>query len=138
VLVDQSINSQNRRARRSPVLLAATVEIAGTPEPVKLRNLSTEGALVEGERLPIEGSTSFFHRNELRVKCRVAWVQGRYAGLAFEQPLEKEQVLRNVPAPRPRVNSPYRRPGFANRPLTLQERRMIEELVTALPISSLD
>src|SRR5689334_1633725 len=66
--MDQSNIAQNRRSRRSPVLLAASVEVAGVPQAVKLRNLSEDGALIEGERLPLEGATTFFQRNDLRVK----------------------------------------------------------------------
>jgi len=117
---------KNRRSRRSPVLLAATVEVAGRALPVKLRNLSEEGALVEADRLPIEGSTTYFERNDLRLKSKVVWVQGRYAGVAFDEQLKPEQVLRNVPTPRPRTHVDYKRPGFACRPLSEYERRMVE------------
>ena len=127
--------SQNRRGPRSPVLLAASVEIAGHPQSVKLRNLSTEGALVQGDRLPLEGSVTFFHRNELRVKARVAWVHGEFAGLAFARPLQKEEVLRNVPSPRPRVHQEFKRPGLACRPLTADERRMLERWMTPSALS---
>src|SRR4051812_49362085 len=37
--MDQSGNMQNRRSRRAPVLLAATLEVRGVPTTVKLRNL---------------------------------------------------------------------------------------------------
>jgi len=124
--MDQSSAIKNRRSRRSPVLLAATIEVAGRRVPVKLRNLSEEGALVEADRLPLEGSTTFFERNELRLKSQIVWVQGRYAGVAFDEPLKPEQVLRNVPTPRPRAQVEFKRPGFACRPLTDYERRMVE------------
>ena len=125
--------NQNRRARRSPVLLAASVEVAGVTTPVKLRNLSEEGALVEGDRLPLEGSTTFFERNELRVKSRVAWVHGNLAGLAFARPLQREQVLRNVPSPRPKHQPEFRRPGLACRPLSAEERKLVERWMTDSP-----
>ena len=124
--MDQSSITQNRRSRRSPVLLAASIEIAGTPEPVKLRNLSEEGALIEGERLPLEGTTTFFRRNELRLKSRIVWVEGRFAGVAFARPLKSDEVLRHVPPPRQRVNPEFRRPGLACRSLTEEERKMVE------------
>ena len=44
--MDQSSNTQNRKVRRSNVLMAASLELSGTSLPVKLRNLSAEGALV--------------------------------------------------------------------------------------------
>ena len=86
--MDESSINQNRRSRRAPVLLAASVEVGGVPQRVNLRNLSSEGALIEGEQLPIEGSTTFFVRNELRLKSQVIWVQGRFAGLALARVLE--------------------------------------------------
>ena len=125
--------SQNRKSRRSPVYLAAAVEIAGVAQPVKLRNLSEEGALIEGERLPLEGTTTFFERNELRLKSRVIWVQGRYAGIAFARTLRQEEVLRHVPQPRQVAQGDFRRPGLACRPLTQHERKMIEKWMVASP-----
>ena len=134
--MDESSHVQNRRSRRSPVLLSASVEVAGAPVAVRLRNLSSEGALIEGDHLPIEGSETFFERNELRIKSRVAWVQGRYAGVAFGRPLDKEDVLRHVPKPRPKMQLEFRRPGLACRPLTAEERRLIERWMTASPVGS--
>jgi hypothetical protein len=132
--MDESSMIKNRRSRRSPVLLAASIELAGQAVPVKLRNLSEQGALIEGDTLPLEGSTTVFQRNDLRLKSRVVWVQDRYAGVAFDEPLKTEQVLRNVPAPK-RQASPqvFRRPGLACRPLSDYERRMLETWMSPLP-----
>ncbi|HKC03222.1 MAG TPA: PilZ domain-containing protein [Sphingomicrobium sp.] len=129
--------TQNRKSRRSPVYLAASVEIAGAPQPVKLRNLSEEGALIEGERLPLEGTTTFFERNELRLKGKVIWVQGRYAGIAFARTLRQEEVLRHVPQPRQLAQRDFRRPGLACRPLTAHERTMIEKWMVSSPQGAL-
>jgi len=131
--MNESSPIKDRRSRRLPVLLIATLEVAGGPAPVKLRNLSEGGALVEADRLPLEGCTTYFERNELRLKGRVMWVQGRYAGVAFNERLEPNQVLRNVPRPRARVNVRFRRPGLACRPLTAVERRMIERWMDLSP-----
>jgi len=129
--------NQNRKSRRSPVYLAASVEIAGAPQPVKLRNLSEEGALIEAERLPLEGTTTFFERNELRLKSKVVWVQGRYAGIAFARKLRQEEVLRHVPQPRQVTQADFRRPGLACRPLTPHERTMIEKWMVSSPQGAL-
>lgn len=129
--------NQNRRSRRAPVLLAATIEVAGVPQVVKLRNLSEEGALIEGERLPLEGTTTFFQRNDLRLKSRVVWVEGRYAGVAFARTLKPEEVLRNVPQPRQRVNADFRRPGLSCRPISADERKMIEKWMVSSPTGAL-
>ena len=132
--MDESSISQNSRSRRSPVLLAATIHVAGEPVTVKLRNLSERGALIEGDRLPLEGSTTFFQRNDLRLRSRIVWVEGKYAGVAFDEPLDPEQVLRNIPAPKARPKPDFKRPGLAGRPLSAYERKMLERWMTALPV----
>ena len=124
--MDQSELSQNRRSRRSPVLLAASVEVAGAPQGVKLRNLSSEGALVESDKLPIEGTSVVFCRNELCTQGHVVWVNGHYAGIAFAEKLQPEQVLRHVPVPRPKIQPRAYRPGFAPRAMTPEQRRLAE------------
>jgi hypothetical protein len=134
--MDESSMMKNRRSRRAPVLLAATVEVTGHPVAVKLRNLSEEGALIEGDNLPLEGSSTFFERNELRLRSRVVWVHGRYAGVAFDYPLKPEQVLRNIPKPKPPAQLDFRRPGLACRPLSDYERKMLERWMTASPLGS--
>jgi hypothetical protein len=116
-------------------LLAASIEIEGEQAPVKLRNLSEEGALIEGDNLPIEGSVTTFRRNELKLQSRIVWVHGRFAGVAFDRRLKPEQVLRNIPAPRRKVQIEHRRPGLSSRPLTDYERQMLESWL-ALPPSA--
>lgn len=129
--MDTGTASQNRRSRRSTVLLAASLGTRTGDIPVKLRNLSAEGALVEGEKLPVEGSKVMFQRGDLAEKAHVVWVDGKQAGVAFEQQLEPEQVLRNVPSPRPRFRPEFKRPGLASRELTAEERRLIDSWVFA-------
>jgi len=137
--MDESSMIKNRRSRRSPVLLAAAIEVAGRKVAVKLRNLSEEGALIEGETLPPEGSITVFERNELRVPGRVVWVHERYAGIAFDERLNPDEVLRHVPAPKPKTQQQvdFRRPGLACRPLSSYERKMLERWMTASPMGSL-
>lgn len=127
--------AQNRRSNRSSVLLAARLKTRGGTMAVKLRNLSAEGALVEADKLPIEGCDVVFERDDLSVKGRVVWVKGKHAGVAFQIPLPPEQVLRNVPAPRPRMKPEFRRPGLASRTLTDDERRLVESWIVT-PIHS--
>ena len=110
--MDESSQSQNRKTRRSNVLMSASLELSGTSMPVKLRNLSADGALVEGEKLPVEGASLLFRKGDLSMPGTVAWVKGRQAGVSFAQKLNPDQLLRHVPAPRPRVTPSFRRPGL--------------------------
>jgi len=124
--MDESSNSQNRQSRRSPVMLSAVLEWAGNSIPVVLRNLSEGGALVEAERLPAEGLPILFSRKELRVQARVAWLEGRFAGIAFDSPLDRSELLRQVPKPREIFESQFRRPGLSSRPLSVADRQMVQ------------
>ena len=110
--MDESSPTQNRKSRRSNVLMAASLELSGTSVSVKLRNLSAEGALVEGDKLPIEGASVLFRKGDLSMAGTVAWVKGRQAGVSFAQKLEPELLLRHVPVPRARVAPSFRRPGL--------------------------
>ena len=110
--MDESSPTQNRKTRRSNVLMTASLELSGTSLAVKLRNLSAEGALVEGDKLPIEGASVLFRKGDLSMPGTIAWVKGRQAGVYFAQKLNPEQLLRHVPTPRPRVTPNFRRPGL--------------------------
>jgi hypothetical protein len=110
--MDQISANQNRKNRRSNVLMSASLELSGTSVPVKLRNLSADGALVEGDKLPVEGASILFRKGDLSVAGTVAWVKERQAGVAFAQKLDPDQLLRHIPAPRPRVTPKFKRPGL--------------------------
>ena len=131
--MDESSITKNRRSRRSNVLLSAAIELSGVSVPVKLRNLSTEGALIEADKLPVEGSCVMFRKAELSLPGRIAWVEGKRAGLEFEQKLDPDAVLRHIPAPRPRVQPEFRRPGFTSQPLSKGELRFGEDFLARSP-----
>ncbi|MEO6247346.1 MAG: PilZ domain-containing protein [Sphingomicrobium sp.] len=131
--MDESSPTQNRRSRRSNVLLSASIELSGVSLPVKLRNLSSEGALIEGDKLPVEGSEVVFRKAELSLSGRIAWVEGKRAGLSFAENLAPELVLRHIPAPRPRVLPDFRRPGFASQPLSKGDLRFGEDFLSRSP-----
>jgi hypothetical protein len=124
--MDESTETQNRKSRRSQVLLSATLEHGGASQAVKLRNLSEEGALVESDRLPIEGTTVHFIRKDLNAAGRVVWVNGRYAGIAFSAKLDPSEVLRHIPAPRPKLQPRYWRPGITTTQLNAEQQRLAE------------
>jgi hypothetical protein len=130
--MDESCPTKNRRHQRSNVLLKATLEVADVSLPVTLRNLSQEGALVQGGDLPAEGECVLFHRQGLSVPSRIAWSHANVAGIEFEFPLFPRELLRHIPAPDRRMTAPLpkRRPGFAAEPLTPAERALIERWAT--------
>ena len=135
--MDESSMSQSRRSQRSNVLMAATLESAAGTAKVTLRNLSADGALVEGDRIPEEGSALVFRKNDLAVGGKIAWVSERRAGIAFDAKLEPETVLRHIPAPKHRVEPSFKRPGFTER-LSDAERRWCETFLWDRPLPSVE
>jgi hypothetical protein len=131
--MDQSGTMQNRRSRRAPVLLTASIDVRGVPTAVKLRNLSATGALIEGGCLPEAGVTTYFTRNELHLRCQVMWVEGRYAGIRFNRELAPDEVLRYIPPARERFQPDFKRPGLRCKPLTQGERKMIDAWIATAP-----
>ena len=132
--MDESSNSQNRRSRRSNVLMAAFVEYAGKSVPVKLRNLAKDGALVEAAVLPPVGTKVRFLKGELALSGHVAWKTGARAGISFDLPLDPESVLRHVPEPRQRLALDHRRPRLRGQKLTPGERKLAEEWIFGTPL----
>ena len=132
--MDESSTTHNRRSRRSHVLMAASIEAAGVAVPVKLRNLSSEGALIEGDRLPSVGSEVLFRKKELRLAGQVAWITGNRAGVAFDLKLDPEAVMRHVPKPRPQAKLDFRRPAIKSAELSAGERKIAEDWIWGKPI----
>ena len=129
--MDESHATQNRRHRRSNVMMKATLEIPGASLPVVLRNLSQEGALVKADDLPEQGERVLFHRDGLSVPSRIAWAHCGFAGLEFDYPLFPKEMLRHIPERQPKVEIPMkRRPGLGAKPLTAAERSLIEQWAT--------
>ena len=134
--MDESGITQNRRARRSHVLMAASIEADGTLVAVKLRNLSPEGALVEGEQLPAVGSPVVFRKKELNLPGRVAWVTAGRAGIAFDAMLDPESVMRHVPRAKPLPKLDFRRPGIRSSDLSAGERQVAQDWIWGDPIQN--
>ena len=135
--MDESGITQNRRTRRSHVLMAASIEAGGVTVAVKLRNLSKEGALVEGGQLPAVGSPVIFRKKELNLAGRVAWVTAGRAGIAFDTLLDPEAVLRHVPATKPQPKLDFRRPGIRSGDLSPGERKVAQDWIWGDPIQNL-
>lgn len=126
--MENRTGASNRRSRRSKVLLSATLEFGDSSHPVTLRDLSEYGALVEGAHLARRESQVLFRRNDLCIPGRVAWVEGEFAGIAFQTPLELAVLLRHVPrrAARPVPSQMSSRPPVSRHQLSPQEQQWID------------
>jgi hypothetical protein len=72
-----------RTAPRSSIYLAATLYCDGSAAPVKIRNISASGALLEGSSVPSDGSLVQLVRGGLIVHGLIAWSAEGRCGLKF-------------------------------------------------------
>ena len=73
------------RAPRTNLLLAATIAGETGSAPVRIRNLSEGGAMIEGAALPAAGERLTLGRSQLAVGATVAWRSGDRCGVRFDR-----------------------------------------------------
>ncbi|MDQ3078881.1 MAG: PilZ domain-containing protein [Pseudomonadota bacterium] len=113
--------------------MTAALEVSGRVIDVTLRNLSSDGAQVEGGQLPVEGTKLSFCKGELALPATVIWTKGKQAGIHFDEKLDPATVLNHISAPRPRMAGDFRRPGLATPRLTERERALAKNWIAAGP-----
>lgn len=134
--MDESAATQNRRTLRSHFLMAASIEAHGVTVAVKLRNLSPEGALVEGDKLPAAGSMVIFRKKELDLPGHIAWVTAGRAGIAFAARLDPAAVLRHVPRSKPVPKLDFRRPRIKASEMSPGERQIAQDWIWGDPLQN--
>lgn len=72
------------RAPRKNIFLAATIASERTVGPVRIRNMSETGAMLEGAFLPMPGARLLLERQEMRIEADVVWVAGGRCGIRFD------------------------------------------------------
>ena len=90
-----------RKRERILVLLAARLVTTFRERPVRIREVSSEGAMIECETASIEGTEVVLRRGAIEVKANVVWSNGRQCGLEFVTAMEEEDFLTflNPPVP---------------------------------------
>jgi hypothetical protein len=81
--IDPERTPDARAAQRSNVFLAAVLQGPGFSAPVKVRNMSSTGALVEAAAVPDAAVSVRLIRGSLMVPAVVAWSEERRCGLRF-------------------------------------------------------
>lgn len=72
---------------RSNVFLGAVLYAGSKSCPVRIRNLSASGALLDGANLPNGGAKVRLQRGNVCAIGEVAWKRGNLAGIRFAQPI---------------------------------------------------
>lgn len=80
-----------RTEARASIYLAAALYCDGFPAPVRIRNLSTTGALVEGATVPNSGALVQLVRGGLIVHGLVAWSADGRCGLKFSGSIDVQR-----------------------------------------------
>ena len=79
-----AVTTDLRTSRRANVFLAGVLRIGGSSWPVRIRNLSATGALVDGKDLPEEGHNVRLHRGPHSADATIVWRKAGACGLRFE------------------------------------------------------
>jgi len=69
---------------RKNVLLSATIEAGKLKVPVRIRNLSESGAMLDGTVLPDPGTALTLRRLELEIGATVTWCESGRCDVAFD------------------------------------------------------
>ena len=80
-------NVGSRSEPRTSLFVMASMTSRSVSGPVKVRNLSTFGGLIEGPQLPELGEVLHLRRGGLAASGRVAWRSGTKAGLRLDDPI---------------------------------------------------
>jgi hypothetical protein len=88
--------TDSRSATRSNVFLAALLVTDSSSFPVRIRNLSPRGALLDGSSLPTAGLTVRLVRGGLTAQGRIAWQAGNQIGISFDDQIEVDQWVQRV------------------------------------------
>ena len=104
--------------KRSSVFLIATLRADKVETQVKVRNLSSTGALIETkDEAPAVDSPGTFIRKDAEIPYKVVWRQNGKFGIRFDEDIDEDELMvqisnaKRAGAPPPR----FRRPGLAER-----------------------
>ena len=90
-----TVNQIPREPRKS-LMLAATLDAGGASLPVRIRNMSTRGAMIDGAYLPSPGTMVRLARLSLATSAIVIWrLEGR-CGLKLADPVVPDEWVAGV------------------------------------------
>ena len=86
----------NRSETRSNVFLAASLVVGAVAQPVRVRNLSTRGALLDGPSLPPPGARVRLVRGALSADGDISWHGNGQAGLRLSGEIDVAAWVKRV------------------------------------------
>ena len=112
------------------MLINARLITTTDEQPVKLRDISAGGALVESQHPFAAGKDVILRRGSTEVFARIVWADGNKCGLQFEEALSKAELIGFIhqpPKATPAMPQPMpQRPSLASEPLTPEQWETIQ------------
>lgn len=103
---DAAAQPEQRSGGRTAMFVTATYVMGGRAQPVRIRNMSRDGALLEGAVLPPEEAEFDLVRGQLHVRAQSKWTQGNQCGASFSGPVDVAQwMARSAPDHQQRVDA---------------------------------
>jgi hypothetical protein len=132
-LVENGASFEDVTARRSPrvrVLINARIITTTDEQPVKLRDISAGGTLVQSEQPLAAGKDVILRRGSTELFARIVWAKGKKCGLQFEDTLSEAELLGFIHQP-PRAHAQMPQPlpkraSLAAEPLTPEQWDIIQ------------
>lgn len=124
-VTDEPWQANLRTLPRTALFVAATIVMGEQVDPVRVRNMSPHGALIEGAVLPAAGHRVELVRGHLRVSATAQWTAGNQCGLVFVESVDvSEWMARMTATHQQRVDA-----------MVHQARK---DMAAGIPVSALD
>lgn len=94
----------DRRQPRTHLFVMATLYSNSGSIPVRVRNMSAAGALVESPDLPAEGTPVVLKRGKLQAAGNIVWKLDRKCGVAFSAKVAVDDWMAKQPGEQDRVD----------------------------------
>lgn len=90
--------AEGRQEQRFRVLLNADLLSTTDEQPVKVRDISQSGAMLEGQRPISRCNDVILRRGDIEFFAQIAWTSGNQCGLEFDQALSEAEMMAFVHA----------------------------------------
>jgi hypothetical protein len=91
-------DDETRRAKRHPLIWRGTLHCDGQRTPIRVRNISATGAMVQCSAQAAVGSDAMLELGDgLTVSATVGWAVGDQVGLNFHNHFDVTQLARSTP-----------------------------------------
>jgi len=109
----ESDGDQAQRAKRHPLIWSGTLHCNGQRMPIRVRNISATGAMVQCSDTVPNGADAMLELSEtVSVHGTVGWVVGDQVGLRFHSHFDVTQLARSTPEVAPQR---WERPAYLNK-----------------------